>query len=87
MEQARQRLAPLVDRLPFVEEFRACGLMIAVELSLEGAPVVQQCMERGLLINCTQQSVLRLLPAMTLTDAEVEEGCDTLTSVLENLES
>ncbi|WP_228714621.1 aspartate aminotransferase family protein [Posidoniimonas corsicana] len=80
------RLQPLVDKLPYVEELRACGLMIGLELSVDGSQVVQQCMERGLLINCTQGTVIRLLPAMTLTDAEVQEGCDILVNVIENLE-
>ncbi len=60
--------------------------MIGLELTVEGTPVVQRCMEQGLLINCTQQTVIRLLPAMTLTDAEVEEGCDILVNAIENLE-
>jgi acetylornithine/succinyldiaminopimelate/putrescine aminotransferase len=39
-------------------------------------------MDRGLLINCTHDTVLRLLPPMTLTDEEVEEGCTILSEVL-----
>jgi 4-aminobutyrate aminotransferase-like enzyme len=53
-----------------------------LELAVDGAPIVQQCLERGLLINCTQQTVLRLLPAMTLTDEQLDEGCDILAEVL-----
>jgi predicted acetylornithine/succinylornithine family transaminase len=83
-EQFRQHLSPLVDELPIVEELRVCGLMIGLELSIEGAPIVQQCLERGLLINCTQQTVIRLLPAMTLSDHDLEEGCGTLADVLRN---
>jgi acetylornithine/succinyldiaminopimelate/putrescine aminotransferase len=56
--------------------------MIGLELAADGAPIVQQCLERGLLINCTQQTVLRLLPAMTLTDDQLHEGCDILAEVL-----
>jgi acetylornithine/N-succinyldiaminopimelate aminotransferase len=41
-------------------------------------------LERGLLVNCTQQTVIRLLPAMTLSDAQLYEGCDTLIDVLRN---
>jgi predicted acetylornithine/succinylornithine family transaminase len=78
----RQRFEPLVDELAIVEELRVCGLMIGLELAVDGAPIVQQCIDRGLLINCTQQTVLRLLPAMTLSDDQLEEGCDILTDVL-----
>jgi predicted acetylornithine/succinylornithine family transaminase len=81
----RRRLAPLVDELPLVKELRVCGLMIGIDLAVDGASVVERCMERGLLVNCTQQTVIRLLPAMTLGDDEVEEGCDILTDVLRTL--
>src|SRR4051812_47595369 len=78
----RQQLAPLVEELPIVKELRVCGLMIGLELTMEGAGVVQQCLDRGLLINCTQQTVLRLLPAMTLSDNQVDEGCEILADAL-----
>jgi acetylornithine/succinyldiaminopimelate/putrescine aminotransferase len=84
-ELFRQHLAPLVDELPLVREFRVCGLMIGIELAVDGAPVVARCLERGLLVNCTQQTVIRLLPAMTLADDEVAEGCEILADVLRNL--
>jgi len=64
---------------------RVVGLMIGVELAVEGAPAVEACMRRGVLINCTQGNVLRLLPAMTLTDQEAQQGCDVLAEVLEEL--
>jgi acetylornithine/N-succinyldiaminopimelate aminotransferase len=83
-EAFRQRLAPLVDELAIVQELRVCGLMIGLELAVDGAPIVQRCLQRSLLINCTQQTVLRLLPAMTLTDDELAEGCDVLADVLRN---
>jgi acetylornithine/N-succinyldiaminopimelate aminotransferase len=81
-ELFRQRLAAVVDELPIVEELRVCGLMIGLELNIEGVPIVERCMERGLLINCTQQTVLRLLPAMTLSHEQLDEGCEVLSEVL-----
>lgn len=80
----RERLQPLVEELPIVEELRVCGLMIGLELAVDGMPIVQQCLERGLLVNCTQQTVLRLLPAMTLSDQQLDEGCEILSDVLRN---
>ncbi len=81
-ERFRQRLAPLVDELPIVKELRVCGLMIGLELTIDGGPLVQKCLDQGLLINCTQQTVIRLLPAMTLSDEQVDEGCEILANVL-----
>lgn len=86
-ERFRTRLAPLVDELPTVKELRICGLMIGLELTIDGAPLVQKCLDQGLLINCTQQTVVRLLPAMTLADEQVDEGCEILASALRNHQS
>ena len=58
--------------------FRSIGM----ELSVEGAPIVNQCLQNRLLINCTHGTVLRLLPALTLTDGELDEGCGILEQVL-----
>jgi acetylornithine/N-succinyldiaminopimelate aminotransferase len=81
-ERFRQRLKPLVEEFAIVKELRVCGLMIGIELAMDGTLVVQQCLDRGLLINCTQQTVLRLLPAMTLSDEQVDEGCETIANAL-----
>jgi acetylornithine/N-succinyldiaminopimelate aminotransferase len=81
-ERFRNHLGPLVGELPTLKELRVCGLMIGLELTTDCAAIVQQCLDRGLLINCTQQTVIRLLPAMTLSDDQVDEGCDILIDVL-----
>ena len=74
----RKRLEALQQQTDLIVEVRVLGVMIGVELRVPGAPVVQACLERRLLINCTHGTVLRLLPAMNLTPAEAEEGCDLL---------
>ncbi len=85
-EAFRARLAPLVDELPYVKELRYCGLMIGLELSLDATRLVQTCLEAGLLINCTQGNVVRLLPAMTLTDEQLQEGCHILCQAIREFE-
>ena len=77
-----KRLNELAQSLDLIREVRVRGLMIGIELTKEGAPVVEKCLERGLLINCTQGSVLRLLPAMNLTEEQAQEGCDLLAAVV-----
>lgn len=79
----RQRLEPLVQQLDIVRQVRIRGVMIGVELAVEGAPIVERCLEKGVLINCTQKTVIRLLPAMNLAEELAHEGCDILTSVLQ----
>jgi acetylornithine/succinyldiaminopimelate/putrescine aminotransferase len=84
-ELFRTRLAALKEECELVEEVRVQGVMIGIELSVEGGPVVQACLEENLLVNCTQGTVIRLLPAMTLTSEQAEEGCDILTKAIRNL--
>ncbi len=81
-EAFRARLSPLVEELSFVSELRISGLMIGLELSVDATPLVQSCLEKGLLINCTQGKVVRLLPALTLTNDELASGCEILTSAI-----
>jgi acetylornithine/N-succinyldiaminopimelate aminotransferase len=78
----RELLEPLVGELPYVKDFRQIGLMIGVELTVDAAPLVERCMAKRLLINVTQGNVIRLLPAMTMSEDEVREGCEILAEQL-----
>jgi acetylornithine/succinyldiaminopimelate/putrescine aminotransferase len=81
-EVFRERLTALQASCDAVRDVRVLGMMIGVELDFDGAPVVQACLERRLLVNCTQGRVIRLLPAMTISEAEVHEGCDRLAAAI-----
>jgi acetylornithine/N-succinyldiaminopimelate aminotransferase len=78
----RERFEALRSRCPIVRQVRVRGAMIGVDLAGEGAALVDQCLRRQLLVNCTHGTVLRLLPALTLTDDQLDEGCDILEEVL-----
>jgi acetylornithine/N-succinyldiaminopimelate aminotransferase len=84
-ERFTERFVALKEKCPLITEVRVKGAMIGVELNVEGAPVVQGCLEKGLLINCTHQTVLRLLPALTLADEQIDDGCDIIAEVLNGL--
>jgi len=71
--ELREGLTKLAAKFDFVREVRGEGLMIGIELSIEGAPFVSMAMQRGLLINCTREFTLRLLPPFIITRAEVRE--------------
>ena len=78
----RQRLTQLQSECDLVRDVRVLGVMIGLELAIDGTAVVQQCMDRKLLVNCTQGTVIRLLPAMNLTEQQVHDGCDILAEVI-----
>jgi len=71
--ELREGLAALAGKFPFIREIRGEGLMIGIELSIDGAPFVSQAMLRGLLINCTHDFTLRLLPPFLVTRAQVRQ--------------
>jgi len=81
-EVFRSRLTSLKDQCEWIEEVRILGVMIGLKLSIDAAPLVQACIDRGLLINATQGTVVRLLPAMNISEQQVHEGCDILADVL-----
>ena len=71
-----------ISRLPGVKATRRVGFMVGIELDYPGAGVVSDCRNHGLLINCTHQTVLRLLPAMNIGAAELDEGLFILSEAL-----
>ena len=81
-EVFRSRLTELQGQCNLIEEVRIKGMMIGIQMAVEGTPIVQGCMEKNLLINCTQSTVIRLLPALNITEEQVHEGCDVLADVI-----
>jgi acetylornithine/N-succinyldiaminopimelate aminotransferase len=80
--ELRNGLASLAKKFAFIREIRGEGLMIGIELSIEGATFVTEATRRGLLINCTHDFTLRLLPPFIITKAQVREFLHTFQVVL-----
>ncbi|MGH7168122.1 MAG: aminotransferase class III-fold pyridoxal phosphate-dependent enzyme, partial [Nitrospiraceae bacterium] len=70
------------DRLPIIKDVRGLGLLLGMELTIDGRPVVMDCLARGLLINCTMERVLRFVPPLIITQREIDRLLDTLSQVL-----
>jgi len=81
--ELREGLVKLAAKFDFIREIRGEGLMVGVELSVEGAPFVAEAMQRGLLINCTHDLTLRLLPPFVITCAQVREFLRLFEFILE----
>ena len=56
--------------------------MIGLDLTVDASAAVAECLERRLLINATHGHVVRLLPALTISDEQIDEGCGILADVL-----
>jgi acetylornithine/N-succinyldiaminopimelate aminotransferase len=76
------RLEEMKSKHSRIVAVRGRGLILAVELTVPGADVVQKCMERGLLINCTGGNVLRFVPPLILTKSDVDKAVGILDEVL-----
>jgi len=59
--------------------------MLGVELSMDGADIVNRCMERGLLLNCTCGNVLRFVPPLIIKRGDIDHAVDILDEVMRSL--
>jgi acetylornithine/N-succinyldiaminopimelate aminotransferase len=76
------RLAAIASRTPAVKDLRGAGLMWGLELDRPAAGVVQAALERGLLINRTSETVVRLLPPYVISRDEIDEALPLLEAAL-----
>jgi predicted acetylornithine/succinylornithine family transaminase len=74
-------LVTLKEKYPLILQVKGKGLILGIELAGEGKAVAQECMERGVLINCTMGNILRFLPPLIITEKEI----DTLMHLLDEL--
>ncbi|HIK91468.1 MAG TPA: aspartate aminotransferase family protein [Planctomycetes bacterium] len=81
----RERLEVARTSIPIIRELRICGMMIGIDLTVPSTPAVGKAMERGVLLNATQDTVVRLLPAMNISREELDQGLDVLISVLHEM--
>ncbi len=82
-----RRLEYAATHLPILQQVRGKGLFIGAQIDSAGNParlmrIVNQCLQRGVLLNGTQDNVVRLAPALTITQAQIDQGLDVLLDVL-----
>ena len=77
------QLKKLRQKHQIITEVRGRGLMLACGLSVEGSDVVNECLKRGLLINCIGGKTLRFVPPLIITTQEVDQAIDILDVVME----
>jgi acetylornithine/succinyldiaminopimelate/putrescine aminotransferase len=77
-----RRLRTLALRHPLIVEVRGAGLMRALELRIDAQPVIDLARQHGLLVNRTDVHVVRMLPPLTIEEAELDRALDILDGVL-----
>jgi len=78
----KEKLLGLQKRHTVISDVRGIGLLLGMKLGIDGAVIVKQCLERGFLINCIQDNILRFVPPLIITQAEIDSLIDCLDEVL-----
>ncbi|MEA1928878.1 MAG: aspartate aminotransferase family protein [Candidatus Auribacterota bacterium] len=78
----REQLLRLKAEFPIIKEVRGIGLMLGMELDRECKPVVDRCLDQGLIINCTAGNVLRVMPACNIKKVEIDQAICIIRTVL-----
>jgi acetylornithine/N-succinyldiaminopimelate aminotransferase len=81
-QYTQEKLRTLKDKHAAIDHVRGIGLMIGVQLTRPGAEIVSKCLEKGLRINCTHDTVIRFMPPMIVTNEQIDEAAGILDSVL-----
>jgi acetylornithine/N-succinyldiaminopimelate aminotransferase len=77
------RLVEMMGKYDFVKEVRGLGLMVGVELTIEGKGIFEDCLANGLIINCTQGNILRIMPVLNVTKKQVDKALFILDKALQ----
>lgn len=77
-----ERLEEMKKKCPSVKEIRGLGFLIGIEVAGDPLPLIQKCVEQGVLVNRAGENVIRLLPALNILRVEWEKGLAVLESVL-----
>lgn len=81
------KLNELKEEFQIIDHIRGKGIMIGIQLKTTGAQIVSKCLERGLRINCTHDTVLRFMPSMIVTREEIDQAIEIFTGVLTEIKA
>jgi predicted acetylornithine/succinylornithine family transaminase len=79
------QLEAIREKFPFVKEVRGKGLILGIELKIDGSSIVKEMLRRKILINCTMGNVLRFLPPLVVTREEIDRVVQALEEVFQEL--
>jgi acetylornithine/succinyldiaminopimelate/putrescine aminotransferase len=75
------RLGEIKKKFSFVKEVRGKGLILGIELKMDGSSIVKEMLKKKILINCTMGNVLRFLPPLIITKEEIDQVVKALEEV------
>jgi len=81
----KRKFGGLKFKYHFIKEVRIVGLIIGVELTIKGEDIYKECLKEGLLINCTQDTVLRIMPPINVKKREIDKAITILDKVFSRI--
>jgi len=84
-EYFKNGLEELRNRFSFIKDVRGKGLILGMEIDFEGQKIVEKCMEKGFLINCVQEKVLRFLPPLIIKKEEIDSLLNALNDIFKEI--
>jgi len=81
-QYAKDKLNQLKQKHFVIDHVRGVGLMLGIQLTSSGADIVNKCLDKGLRINCTAETVLRFMPPMIVTKEQIDQAIEILDTVL-----
>ncbi len=82
----RDQLEKFVDKYSWVKQTKGKGLMLGLELEIEGASIAKEMMEKGILINCTAKTVLRFLPPFIIEEKDIDRTIEALDEIFKRID-
>ena len=80
---AIERFTAIGKKFPgAIKEVRGLGLIIGIDMAQPAKAIWQECINRGVIVNLTQETVLRLIPSLTVTQDELEHFAQTFEAIL-----
>ena len=78
----KEKLLWLKNRHEVIEDVRGIGLLLGMKLKIDGGAIVKECMEKGFLINCIQDSILRFIPPLIIEKEDIDELVKCLDEIM-----
>ncbi len=81
----KDKLLKLKEKYEHIKDVRGIGLMLGMELDIKGDNIVKTCMDKGFLINCIQERILRFVPPLIIDKKDIDELITCLDEVFDSI--
>lgn len=81
----RGKLEKLKEKYRIIKRIKGLGLMLAIELEIDGSEFYKLCLDKKLLLNCTHGNIIRVMPSLTVKKKEIDEAVEIMDECFSHL--